>query len=128
MNEQLIDGLVADWDDVYKKGQLGFWILLSLYDGRKYTAEIIEFMDHSTGGHFGVKEQSLYRALRRFHGMELVNISEEPSPNSGPMRKYYELSDLGRVVLGRFIHLHIAPIISPSTSNLIARAAKEAEQ
>lgn len=126
MDEDVINGLVADWDDVYKKGQLGFWILLSIYDGRKYTAEIIDFMNTATSGHFEVKEQSLYRALRRFHSMQLVDITEQPSPNSGPMRKYYELSSLGRIVLGRFITLHIMPLTQPSVNKLITRAAKEA--
>ena len=38
MNEETIDILVADWDDVYKKGQLSLWILLAIADGKKYAA------------------------------------------------------------------------------------------
>lgn len=125
MNEDVINGLVDDWDDVYKKGQLGVWILLSIYESRKYTAEIIEFMDTASNGHFSVKEQSLYRALRRFKDMGLVEVTEEQSPNSGPKRKYYELTDLGEVVLGRFTSLNILPLLQPRVSAIINQLAKE---
>lgn len=125
MNDDVINGLVDDWDDVYKKGQLGVWILLSIYDGRKYTAEIIEFMDKASHGHFAVKEQSLYRALRRFKDMGLVDVTEEQSPNSGPKRKYYELTELGVVVLGKFATLNIRPLLQPQISTLINHLAEE---
>lgn len=125
MDEDIIYGLVNDWDEVYKKGQLGLWVLLSLYEGRKYTAEIIEFMATASNGHFEVKEQSLYRALRRFDGMNLVEVTEEPSPNSGPKRKYYNLTPLGRAVLGRFVSLQILPLLEPRVSTIIMQAAKE---
>jgi len=125
MNEDVINGLVDDWDDVYKKGQLGVWILLSIYEGRKYTAEIIDFMDEASNGHFAVKEQSLYRALRRFKDMGLVEVTEEQSPNSGPKRKYYELTELGKAVLGRFTTLNILPLLQPRVSAIINQIAKE---
>lgn len=119
MNNHIIEGLVADWDDVYKKGQLTFWILLSIYDGKKYAAQINEFMYAATDGAFEVKEQSLYRALRRFSDMKLVSIMEEESPNSGPKRKYYQLTETGEKVLGTFVKLHMKPLLSPNITKLI---------
>lgn len=125
MNEDVINGLVDDWDDVYKKGQLGLWILLAVYEGRKYTAEITDFMESASHGHFTVKEQSLYRALRRFNDMGLVHVTEEQSPNSGPKRKYYELTELGKAVLGRFTAMNIMPLLQPKISTIITNVAKE---
>ncbi len=128
MNENVVDGLVADWDDVYKKGQLSLWILLAVYDGKKYSTQITDFMYEATGGTFEVKEQSLYRALRRFSGMGLVTISEIQSPNSGPKRKYYQLTTEGTMVLGQFIRLHIVPLQKAATADLIKKAAKKGLQ
>ena len=122
MEERRIEELVYEWDDVYKKGQSSLWVLLSIYEGKKFSAEILEFMYEATDGTFEVKEQSLYRALRRFKGMGMVTVSEEDSPNGGPKRKFYELTTLGREVLGRFIDLHIAPLMQPGIRSIIERA------
>ena len=125
MDTNIIEGLVADWDDVYKKGQLTFWILLAIYDGKKYAAQINDFMYAATDGAFEVKEQSLYRALRRFSGMKLVHITEEESPNSGPKRKYYQLSETGEKVLGTFVKLHMRPLLTPNIVKLINELEKK---
>lgn len=117
--------MVADWDDVYKKGQLTLWILLAIYDGKKYAAQITEFMDKATGGAFEVKEQSLYRALRRFSSMKLVHITEEQSPNSGPKRKYYELTQTGEAMLGTFVRIHITPLYRPEVAKLLQQVEEK---
>lgn len=127
MNEELINALVDDWDEVYKKGQLSLWILIAISDGKKYAAQITDFMSEATDGAFEVKEQSLYRALRRFSSMGLVAVTEEQSPNSGPKRKYYYLTELGEVVLGRFISLNIAPLLQPRISNLLQTAQSKGD-
>jgi DNA-binding PadR family transcriptional regulator len=119
MSSQSVDGLVADWDEVYKKGQLSLWVLLAVYDGKKYAAQISEFMSEATHGEFEVKEQSLYRALRRFNDMGLVQITLEESPNSGPKRKYYQLTVVGEAVVGRFVTLNIAPLLQPHIIKLL---------
>lgn len=127
MDYKLINSLVEDWDDVYKKGQLTLWILLAVSDGKKYAAQITDFMKNATGGNFGVKEQSLYRALRRFDAMGLMHVTEEQSPSSGPKRKYYELTEQGEVVLGRFIKLHIAPLFDLRVSTLLMNAQSKGQ-
>ena len=48
MSSRTVDGLVADWDEVYKKGQLSLWVLLAVYDGKKYAAQISDFMSEAT--------------------------------------------------------------------------------
>lgn len=119
MSSRSVDGLVADWDEVYKKGQLSLWVLLAVYDGKKYAAQISDFMSEATNGEFEVKEQSLYRALRRFDDMGLVRITLEESPNSGPKRKYYQLTETGEAVVGRFVTLNIAPLLRPHIIKLL---------
>lgn len=119
MDRHSVDELVADWDDVYKKGQLTLWVLLAVFDGKKYAAQITDFMFEATDGSFEVKEQSLYRALRRFDDMGLVRISLEESPSGGPKRKYYELTDEGVAVVGRFVEINIAPLLQPKIITLL---------
>ena len=121
MDNNYVDELVYEWDEVYKKGQLSLWVLLSLYDGKKYAAEIAEFMNQVTNGTFEVQEQSLYRALRRFKGMRMVSVSEEDSPNGGPKRKFYELTSTGEAVLARFAELHITPLTKPTIAALLQK-------
>ena len=122
MSNGSIDELVADWNDVYKKGQLTLWVLLAVYDGKKYAAQISSFMSEATNGEFEVKEQSLYRALRRFDDMGLVQITLEESPNSGPKRKYFQLTEVGETVVGKFVMLNIAPLLQPHIMKLLQSA------
>lgn len=121
MNQAQVDNLVYEWDEVYKKGQLGLWVLLSIFDSKKYAAEIAEYMYDATNGTFEVKEQSLYRALRRFKGMGMVSVSEEDSPNGGPKRKFYELTPTGSAVLAAFVELHVSPLLKPETIKLLEK-------
>lgn len=127
MNKQDIDNLVAEWDEVYKKGQLSLWVLLAIFDGEKYSQQINDFLYDVTDGTFEVQEQSLYRALRRFKNMGLVAITERDSPNSGPKRKYYSLTHEGEIVLGKFIALHIAPLMQPRIQTLLTHAQSKGE-
>lgn len=119
MDEAQIALLVEDWDEMYKRSQLTLWIMLALGHGEKYAAEIAQFMDSVTGGVFVVQEQSLYRALRRFRRMALVQVREGES-EQGPKRKYYSLTDTGREVLGRFLRMHIAPMYSAIAKDTIS--------
>lgn len=125
MDYKIINALVSEWDDVYKKGQLSLWILLALSDGEKFAADISDFMLEATDGFFEVKEQSLYRALRRFKAMEMVEVKEIDSPSGGAKRKIYYLTPTGKVVLGKFIHRHILPLNKPTISALLIKATQE---
>lgn len=119
MNNHEVDELVADWDEVYKKGQLSLWVLLAIADGKKHAAQVADFMTDATDGFFTVKEQSLYRALRRFDSMGLVSTSLGESHNGGPKHKYYQLTDLGKAVIGRFVTNNVAPLLQPKIQQLL---------
>lgn len=125
MDYKKIDALVSEWDDVYKKGQLSLWILLALSDGEKFAADIAEFMYAATDQFFEVKEQSLYRALRRFKSMEMVDAKEVDSPSGGAKRKIYYLTPTGKAVLGKFVEMHILPMTKTNISSLLIKAKQE---
>jgi PadR family transcriptional regulator PadR len=128
MDYKNIDALVSEWDDVYKKGQLSLWVLLALSDGDKFAADIAEFMLEATGQFFEVKEQSLYRALRRFKAMGMVDVTEVDSPSGGAKRKIYYLTPTGRIVLGKFVGMHILPLTRVDITSLLIKAKQEGAQ
>lgn len=114
----MIDELLTIWEETYKKGQLTFWLFLSLKHGEKYVDEIREFIHEFSEGTISYDEQSLYRSLRKFQYLEIVDYSLKPG-NSGPDRKYYQLSPNGRVLLEKFVKRNINLLQSHKISNLL---------
>ncbi|HEY5548340.1 MAG TPA: PadR family transcriptional regulator [Coriobacteriia bacterium] len=110
--------LLEGWEDVFKRGQLTFWVLLALRDGPKHMAEIRQWLTDIGDGALTVEERSLYRALQRFHDSELVK-STSVSGNRGPDRKVYELSPIGERVLVAFIERDIRLFLRPEVTRLL---------
>ncbi len=81
-------------------------------------------MSNATNHTFEVQEQSLYRALRRFKGMKMVDLVQEESPSGGPKRKVYHLTPVGVETLRRFIDLHISPLVQDPIHHLITRISE----
>ncbi len=100
------DQLLTTWEETYKKGQLTLWIFLALKDGTKYINEIRSFITEYSDNSIRCEEQSLYRALRKFSHLKIVE-SVEGKGNKGPSRKYYNLSELGLQLLNEFTERNI---------------------
>jgi DNA-binding PadR family transcriptional regulator len=60
-------------------------------------------------------EKSLYRALRRFEAMGVVESSWQPS-EVGPRRRYYALTDLGGELLRQFAQRNILIFREPAVA------------
>lgn len=108
--EKFEQNIISTWEEVFKKGQLTMWILLALKNGQKHMGAIKEFIDNATNKTMAADDQSMYRALRRFLQMELVDYQEEPSDQGGPARKVYSLTETGARVLQKFVNRNIAGI------------------
>ncbi len=91
--------LLKGWEEVFKKGQLTFWILLALKQGPKHMAEIKTFITNITGGALDADDRSIYRALRRYNAAELIDFTNQPG-QSGPDLKIYHLSENGQKSTG----------------------------
>lgn len=103
--KQLLELLTA-WEETYKKGQLTLWIFLALKDGNKYVEEIKSFVEVQSNQTMTCESQSLYRTLRKFHHIDVVDF--EPGEGyKGPDRKYYFLTDLGKELLNQFVSRNI---------------------
>ena len=102
MHEELLNA----WEETYKKGQLTLWIFLALKEGPKYVNELQQTIEGFSKGTIRAEEQSLYRTLRKFYHLKMVDFSSRKG-HKGPDRKYYHLTPLGESLLQSFIERNI---------------------
>jgi len=98
--------LLGAWEETYKKGQLTLWIFLSLKEGPKYVSGLQESIERFSKGTIRAEEQSLYRTLRKFYHLKMVDFSSGKG-HKGPDRKYYHLTPLGESLLQSFVERNI---------------------
>jgi len=110
--------LLKAWEETYKKGQLSFWIFLSLKESPKYVSEIKSFIEKYSIGTITCEEQSLYRTLRKFQHLEMVKFYTKKG-NKGPDRKYYEITPLGKKIFKSFIERNILILFEEKIKTLI---------
>lgn len=116
--------LLDAWEETYKKGQLSFWLFLALKEGAKYADEIRTFIGDSTRGTLSCEEQSLYRTLRKYRELGMVDF--RPGPGAGgPERKYYFLTALGTELLQRFTERNILLFYDKDIHELITKQSKQ---
>lgn len=104
--ENMTDELLNAWEETYKKGQLTFWIFLALKESNKCVEDIKEFVEKMSEGTMSCEEQSLYRTLRKFQNLEIVEY-ESIRVSKGPDRKYYYLTETGNELFRRFAERNI---------------------
>lgn len=117
-NEKIISELLSSWEETYKKGQLTLWIFLALQESKKYVEEIKEFVETKSKGAITCEEQSLYRALRKYEHIHVLAY-ELRKGNKGPERKYYYLTDLGKVLFDKFVERNIQLFYSEEIKKLL---------
>jgi DNA-binding PadR family transcriptional regulator len=98
--------LLSAWEETYKKGQLTLWIFLSLKEGPKYVTQLQDSIEIFSKGTIRAEEQSLYRTLRKFYHLKMVDFSSGKG-HKGPDRKYYHLTPLGLSLLNTFVERNI---------------------
>ena len=117
-NKDKFDGLLEAWEETYKKGQLTLWIFLALRDDPKYVGDILEFIDTNSASAMRCEEQSLYRNLRKFHYLGVVDF-ENVAGSRGPERKRYFLTPLGNQLFEIFVRRNMLVFFKPSIHQLI---------
>ena len=113
-----LKNLLSAWEETYKKGQLTLWIFFSLQDGRKYVDEIKLFVEQKSNGVMLCEEQSLYRSLRKYEHIGVVQ-HETGAGHKGPERKYYYLTDLGKELFRQFVERNIYLFYSEEIRKLL---------
>lgn len=129
MSAQQLDSLLEQWEGVYKKGLLTFWLLLLLDERPYYVFELGEALTQISRGTLTADERSLYRALRRFESLGLVYSTWQTS-QLGPDRRYYHLTGLGSDLLRKFTQRNIllfqeADIVERLSHLMNARFSRE---
>lgn len=84
-----------------KRGTVDLAILATLEHQARYGLEILAEVQRATDGALAFKEGSLYPALHRLVKQGWVETRWQESDSGGAPRKYYELTDHGRVALER---------------------------
>ena len=115
MDEEALQALLEQWENVYKKGLLTFWLLLLLHERPMYVFEMGEALAEVSQGTVTADEKSLYRALRRFEAMDVVESTWRPS-DVGPRRRYYHLTEMGNELLRRFVERNILIFQKPAVA------------
>ena len=126
MADETVPALLDQWESVYKKGLLTFWLLLLLHERPMYAFEMGQELDAVSRGTTTADEKSLYRALRRFEAMGLVESTWQPS-DVGPRRRYYHLTGLGTDLLRRFAQRNILIFQEPSVARRLGALLQDSE-
>lgn len=123
-----LDQMLENWESVYKKGLLTFWLLLLLDEKPCYPYEMSAEVTRLSEGMISADGNSMYRAISRFEEMGLVSSQSEES-KLGPPRKYYRLTKNGRELLRRFIERNIQifqrPIVSGRIQHVLQGGSDE---
>jgi PadR family transcriptional regulator, regulatory protein PadR len=110
--DQEESGLLMQWEEVYKRGLLTFWMLLLLSRRQMYAYEMRTSIADFSQGTIDVDDNSIYRALKRFAEAGIVESDLRPS-ESGPARRYFALTEAGHTLLAQFIERNLLIFQSP---------------
>jgi PadR family transcriptional regulator, regulatory protein PadR len=119
MQQELLDA----WEETYKKGQLTLWIFLSLKEGPKYVSGLQDSIERFSRGTIHAEEQSLYRTLRKYYHLKMVDYTSGKG-HKGPDRKYYHLTTLGESLLRSFVERNILLFFEDPVKNLLIHQNK----
>jgi|SRR5690606_12430041 Predicted transcriptional regulators len=116
--EMELQELLSAWEETYKKGQLTLWIFLALQENKKYVDEIKIFVEEKSRGTLSCEEQSLYRVLRKYEHIKVLEY-ELRKGHKGPDRKYYSLTGLGQRLFRAFVDRNIQLFYSEDIMKLL---------
>ena len=96
-------GSLDRWEVQLRKGSLGLAVLATLWGERLYGLEILRRLEAEGG--LSVPEGTIYPLLTRLRKEQLVTTFWRES-ESGPPRRYYELTDAGWRISRRALTIH----------------------
>src|SRR5262245_60991561 len=89
---------MSTWETQLRKGLVELAVLATIARGETYGYRIVEQLRDLPG--LGFTESTVYPVLTRLATDGLVAVRTEPS-RSGPPRRYYRLTEEGRIRMGR---------------------------
>ena len=118
---------LMQWEEVYKRGLLTFWILMLLNDREMYAYEMRTSIAEVSEGTIDVDDNSIYRALKRFAEAGFVR-SDLRASEFGPARRYFTLTPAGQALLARFIERNLMVFQSPQVIEKIRRILDQSDR
>ena len=118
--EQVDRAMLAQWEEVYKRGLLTFWMLLLLNEQEMYAYEMRPALADISHQTIDVDDNSIYRALKRFAEAGLVR-SDVRASEAGPARRYFSLTQAGHVLLASFVERNLLVFQSPAVVERMRR-------
>ena len=125
--KQVDQKALMQWEEVYKRGLLTFWILLLLNDGEMYAYEMRSSIADFSQGTIDVDDNSIYRALKRFSQAGFVR-SDLRASTAGPARRYFTLTSRGRALLAGFIERNLLVFQSPRVVEKVRRVVNQSDE
>ena len=92
------DALLDKWETQLRKGALEYAVLLALADRDQYGFELIDDIRRKSG--LGIPEGTLYPLMMRLVKDGLAVTYWSDATENDPPRKFYQLSEAGRAMLG----------------------------
>ncbi len=105
--------ILALWSEIHKKSTLTLFILLALARAPGWSGDIAAFLVSNSSGHLSIDEQSLYRALRRLEGLNVITHSPRQVAGTGAKRKVYELTESGDRILAAYLATTMSYLDAP---------------
>ncbi len=118
MKKSYEEKVLSNWESVYQQGLLTFWVFVALNEKQLVVSEIKQRVSELTNGTYNTSEQALYRSLRKFYELELVDYKEVDN-DLGPKKKLYSLSKTGLEILKEFSERNIRLFSQPEVQQLI---------
>jgi len=126
MAEHVNWAALAQWEEVYKRGLLTFWILLLLNEREMYAYEMRASIAEFSQGTIDVDDNSIYRALKRFAAAGFVR-SDLRASETGPARRYFTLTPAGLALLAGFIKRNLLVFQTPRLVETFRRVVEESD-
>ncbi len=120
MKHNNLELLLTQWEETYKKGLLSFWLLLLLSKRKAYPRETKGLLAELSQNTISADENSIYRAFNRLAESGVIDSEIQPS-DTGPNRRYFFLTDLGKDLLRHFISRNIKVFKHPVVADLIQK-------
>lgn len=109
-----VEKMLKNWGKEYKKGFMGYFILLLLKERSMYGFEINKQLLEISQSKIVFQESGIYQILKNLKKNGMVSTTWKKS-NLGPRRKYYILEKAGEELLTLFTKDYVLPIINTSS-------------
>ncbi len=108
-----VEKMLKNWGKEYKKGFIGYFILLFLKERPMYGFEISKQLMTITESGLIFQESGIYQILKNLQQNGIVSFEWQKS-SKGPQRKCYTIAEDGKVLLERFTKDYLLPILNTS--------------